>query len=132
LSAIPPADRVQRSRRYLLGMGAVALLTIGFLASAPLAWRPALWLALGLGLLVQAPLGTWLLVSLGSDRFLPVWVLGMLTRLAVIGFAALVLFPTFDWPAGPGLVTLALILMASLSLESLVLLFEFRRESTAR
>jgi hypothetical protein len=119
-------DGTRRSRRYLLGMGGVCMLFMGFLAFAPPAWRPALWLALGLAMSVQIPLGTWLLASLGSDRFLPVWVLGMLTRLALIGVAGLVLFPAFHWPAAPGLITLVLLLMASLALEGLVLLFEFR------
>jgi hypothetical protein len=102
------------------------MLFMGFLAFAPPVWRPALWLALGLAMSVQIPLGTWLLASLGSDRFLPVWVLGMLTRLALIGVAGLVLFPAFHWPVAPGLITLLLLLMASLALEGLVLLFEFR------
>jgi hypothetical protein len=118
--------KIQRSRRYLLGMGGVCILFLGFLAFAPQAWRPALWLALGLAMSVQIPLGIWLLASLGSDRFLPVWVLGMLTRLILIGLAGLVLFPAFHWPAAPGLITLVLLLMASLALEGLVLLFEFR------
>jgi hypothetical protein len=125
--SIPSArERFQRSRRYLLGMGGVALLCLGLVAFAPPAWRPGLWVALGLAMAVQIPLGTWLLISLGSDRFLAVWVLGMLCRLALIGVAGLVLFPAFGWPAAPGLLTLVLLLMASLALEGLVLLLEFR------
>jgi hypothetical protein len=117
---------IQRSRRYLLGMGGIFLLFMGVVAFAPPGWRPGLWLALGLAMSVQIPLGTWLLASLGTDRFLPVWVLGMLTRLALIGVAGLVLFPAFHWPAAPGLITLVLLLMASLALEGFVLLLEFR------
>ena len=86
---------MQRSRRYLLGMGAVFLLFLGLLAFAPPSWRPGLWAALGLAMAVQIPLGLWLLASLGSDRFLPVWVLGMLARLVVVGVAGLALFPSF-------------------------------------
>jgi hypothetical protein len=77
-------------------------------------------------MVVQIPLGLWLLSTLGSDRFLPVWVLGMLVRLAVVGVAGLALFPTLRWPAAPGLLSLVLLLMASLGLEGLVLLLEFR------
>jgi hypothetical protein len=118
--------RSQRSRRYLLGMGRVALLCLGLIAFAPAEWRPGLWLSLGLALAVQIPLGVWLLGSLGSERFLPIWVLGMLARLALTGVAALVLFPAFHFPAAPGLLTLVLLLMASLALEGGVLLLEFR------
>ena len=116
----------RRGRHYLLGMGAVALLFLGLLAFAPPAWRPGLWVALGLALAVQIPLGLWLLGSLGSDRFLPIWVLGMLTRMTLVGVAGLALFPIFAWPAAPGLLGLVLLLMASLALEGLVLLLEFR------
>jgi hypothetical protein len=107
-------------------MGGVSLLCLGLIAFAPPEWRPGLWLSLGLALAVQIPLGVWLLGSLGSERFLPVWVLGMLARLALTGVAALVLFPAFHWPAAPGLLTLVLLLMASLALEGGVLLLEFR------
>jgi hypothetical protein len=47
-------------------------------------------------------------------------------RLAVVGVAGLALFPTLRWPAAPGLLSLVLLLMASLGLEGLVLLLEFR------
>jgi hypothetical protein len=123
-------DQLQRARRYLLGMGGIALLCSGLVAFAPPAWRTGLWVALGLALAVQLPLGTWLLRSLGSDRFLGVWVLGMLARLVLVGVAGLVLYPAFHWPAAPGLVSLVLILMASLALEGLVLLLEFRQGDT--
>ncbi|MFL5403539.1 MAG: hypothetical protein ACJ8BF_12050 [Gemmatimonadales bacterium] len=132
MRSIPSSpDQLQRARRYLLGMGGIALLSSGLVAFAPPAWRTGLWVALGLALAVQLPLGTWLLRSLGSDRFLAVWVLGMLMRLVLVGVAGLVLYPAFHWPAAPGLVSLVLILMASLALEGLVLLLEFR-EGDAR
>jgi hypothetical protein len=127
VTAIPsPGDRAQRGRRYLLGMGALCLLFTGLVAFVPLAWRPGWWLSLGLAMAVQIPLGTWLLASLGSDRFLAVWVLGMLSRLVLIGVVGLVVLPAFHWPAAPVLITLLLLLMASLALEGLVLLVEFR------
>jgi hypothetical protein len=106
-------------------MGAVAVLFLGLLAFAPAAWRPSLWMALALALVVQIPVGLWLLASLGSDRFLPIWVLGILARLTLVGVAGLALFPALAWPAAPGLLGLVLLLMASLALEGLVLLLEF-------
>ena len=125
------SNAMRRGRRYLLGMGAVLLLFLGLLAWAPPSWQPGLWLALGLALVVQVPLGLWLLSTLGSDRFLAVWVLGMLVRLALVGVAGLAVFPALEWPAAPGLLSLVLLLMASLALEGLVLLLEFR-EASAR
>jgi hypothetical protein len=116
-----------RANRYLLGMGGVLILFLGVLAIAPADWRPSLWLALGLAMAIQVPLGMWLMASLGSDRFLAVWVLGILARLALVGVAGLALFPTFGWPAAPGLLSLVLLLMISLALEGVVLMLEFRK-----
>ena len=45
---------------------------------------------------------TWLVAALGSDRFLPAWVFGMLARLALVGIAGLALFPALNWPLTPG------------------------------
>jgi hypothetical protein len=108
-------------------MGAVLILFLGLTVVAPHDWRPSLLLALGLAMAVQVPLGVWLMACLGSDRFLAVWVLGMLARLALVGVAGLALYPAFRWPAAPGLLSLVLLLMTSLALEGVVLLLEFRR-----
>jgi hypothetical protein len=121
------SDKTRRGRRYLLGMGAVLMLFLGFMALAPQDWRPSLWLALGLAMAVQVPLGVWLVACLGSDRFLAVWALGMLARLALVGVAGLALFPAFGWPAAPGLLSLVLLLMISLALEGVVLMLEFQQ-----
>jgi hypothetical protein len=118
---------MRRAHRYLLGMGAVLILFLGVLAIAPADWRPSLGLALGLAMAIQVPLGTWLMASLGSDRFLAVWVLGILARLVLVGVAGLALFPAFGWPAAPGLLSLVLLLMVSLALEGVVLMLEFRK-----
>jgi hypothetical protein len=116
----------QRGTHYLMGMGCILLLFLGLLAVAPVEWRPSLALAAGLSMTIQIPLGLWLLSSLGSDRFLPVWVLGMLVRLTLVGVAGLALWPALGWPMTPGLIGLVLLLMASLAVEGLVLLLEFR------
>jgi hypothetical protein len=121
------SDKMRRANRYLLGMGGVLLLFLGVMATAPHDWRPSLWLALGLAMAVQVPLGVWLMTCLGSDRFLAVWILGMLARLGLVGVAGLALFPAFRWPAAPGLLSLVLLLMISLALEGVVLLLEFRK-----
>lgn len=117
---------LRRGHRYLVGMGAIFVVFLGFLEFAPPEWRVSLWLALGLAMVVQVPLGAWLVGTVGTDRFLPIWVLGILMRLTVVAVAGLVLFPSFHLPAAPGLISLVLLLMASLALEGLVLLLEFR------
>jgi hypothetical protein len=122
-----PSDKKRRGNRYLLGMGIVLVLFMGVMAIAPDDWRPSLWLALGLAMAVQVPLGVWLMTCLGSDRFLAVWILGILTRLGLVVVAGLALFPTFRWPAAPGLLSLVLLLMISLALEGVVLMLEFRK-----
>jgi hypothetical protein len=127
MSVSSSSAKTRRGSRYVLGMGAVLVLFLGVLTFAPPEWRPSLWLALGLVMVVQAPLGAWLMTCLGSERFLAVWVLGMVARLGLVGIAGLALLPALRWPAAPGLLSLVLLLMISLALEGVVLLLEFRQ-----
>ena len=106
--------------RYLAAMAVVGSVAMAASAALPGAWRAGLWLALGITLLVQGPLGWWLVSSLGTERFLVVWVLGMLLRLAVVGLTGLVLVPTLGWPAAPTLLALVGFLVVSLALEGIV------------
>jgi hypothetical protein len=89
--------------------------------------RPGAWLALGLTLAIQAPLGYWLLVRVRSGSALTVWALGMLARAGLVGLMGLVLLPVLGWPLTPGLVMLVSLLMALLLLESGVLWWEHLR-----
>ena len=83
--------------RYLGGllvaatMGLVAVLTV-----SPDIRREVGW-GIGLGLLVQAPLGWWTVQSVGTERFQLVWVLGMLIRVAMVAVAGLILVPQLRW-----------------------------------
>jgi heme A synthase len=52
---------------------------------------------MGLGFLVQAPLGWWTVRSVGTERFQLVWVLGMVTRVAMVVIAGLILVPELRW-----------------------------------
>ena len=118
---------MKASRHYLVGCGIIAL------AALPVAWlvepgrRPGVWLGLGLALAVQLPLGWWLLESVGTRRFIAVWVLGMLLRLLLVGLTGLVILPALGWPLGPALISLAGLLLSFLLLEGAMLLF---RDST--
>lgn len=116
-----PIDRGPGGR-YLFGLLGVVVAGAAGILGLPPAWGPSLWLALGVAVAMQAPLGAWLVTSVGTDRFLAAWALGMLARAALVGVMALVVFPALGWPAAPGLIGLVVFLMASVSVEALALL----------
>ena len=108
-------------RAYVLGIGAVS--GVGWLVGALLAppLRPGMFLAGALALLVQGPLGWWLVRALGTPRFLVVWGVGMAARVSLVGLAAFVLLPILNWSAGALLFPLAALLLAYLVVEGAVL-----------
>ncbi len=114
--------------RYLVGValvgaaGAGLTLAVGREVRAGVAW------GVTTGLLLQAPLGWWALRSIGSDRFMLVWVLGMLVRLAVVAIAGLVALPALGRSAGPILGSMVGILVALLLVEGATALREHSRE----
>jgi hypothetical protein len=79
-------------------------------------------LGVGLGLLVQAPLGWWLVRSLGTARFQLAWALGMVIRLAAVAIAGLVLVPTLRWEMLETLAALVATLLVLLVVEVLTIL----------
>lgn len=110
--------------RYLLGV----LATLG--GGAVLAWSVdpnhrtgALW-GVFAGMVLQAPLGWITLRAIGSDRFMLVWGVGMLVRLAAVGIAALILVPALGKQAAPMLVSMVGVLAALLVLEGVVAMRE--------
>lgn len=106
--------------RYLAGTAVIALAAMAAGAVVPGSWRPGWLLALGIALVVQAPLGWWLMRSIGTERFLAVWALGILLRLMTVGLTGLVIVPALSLPAAPALLALAGFLVASLVLEGIV------------
>lgn len=106
--------------RYLAGMAVVGSVAMPAGAVLPGPWRAGWWLALGVTLVVQSPLGWWLVTSVGSERFFVVWVLGMLLRLAVVGLTGLFLIPALGWPAAPTLLALVGFMVVSLAVEGIV------------
>ena len=75
------------------------------------------------GLVLQAPLGWWTLRAIGTDRFLAMWGLGMLVRLAVVAIAALVQIPALG-DAATRVATMVGILVALLLIEGVVAMRE--------
>ena len=108
------------ARRYLAVTA--ALVSLGGAAGLviPEVWRAGWWLALGLTLAIQGPLGWWLMASLGTERFLGVWALGIFTRLALVALVGLVLVPGLGLPPAPTLLSLVGFLMVSLAIEGIV------------
>lgn len=106
--------------RYLAAMVVVALVGMATGSVLPGAWQPGWWLALGTTLAIQGPLGWWLVISIGTGRFLGVWVLGILVRLALVALFGLVVIPALGWPAAPILLALVGFLVVSLAIEGIV------------
>lgn len=77
---------------------------------------------MGLGLLVQAPLGWYTIRSVGTERFQLVWVLGMMIRLAMVALAGLVLVPALHWQLVPALAGLVVTILVLLVVEVLTVM----------
>lgn len=106
--------------RYALALLLVAAVAAALIAL--LAGGREGWLALGLAAVVQAPLGWWLVESVGKPRFLGVWVTGMLARLALVGVMGLGIVPLLHLRAAAVLVPLVLLLTVFVLLEGVVLM----------
>jgi hypothetical protein len=114
--------------RYLLGvaacLGGGAVLAW---AVAPVHRAGALW-GVFAGVVLQAPLGWITLRAIGTDRFIVVWGVGMLVRLATVGIAALILIPALGPEAQPMLVSMVGVLGALLLIEGIVAMREHSGE----
>jgi hypothetical protein len=106
--------------RYAAGLAGVALAAASAAAALP-QHRTAIWVALGIAMLVQGPLGWWLVRSLGSEGLLWVWGLGMITRVALLAAAAWIVAPRLGLAPGPLLMALASVVLALLGIEVIVM-----------
>jgi hypothetical protein len=105
---------VTAGQRYLAGLAAAAILGAFTVALTGPADRVEIAAGIGLGLLVQAPLGWVTVRSVGTERFQAIWLAGMAVRLGVVALAGLVLIPLLHWqmvPALAGLVVTILVLL---------------------
>lgn len=103
--------------RYLVGLG----LTAAGAAAATLLVPAGVRLEVGwgslIGLVLQAPLGWWVVQSIGTERLMVTWGLGMLVRATVVAIAGLVIIPAVGWQAAPLLGAMVGVLVALLAVE---------------
>jgi hypothetical protein len=78
----------------------------------------AVRLALGVALVVQGPLGWWLVRTIGTERFLTAWALGIGARLTLVAACALVVAPKLGAALEPMLFALVAVLMAFVVIEA--------------
>jgi heme A synthase len=113
---------VSARSRYLIGLLVVAVTGLVAVFAVSPDIRREVALGIGLGLLVQAPLGWWMVRSLGTDRFQLAWALGMVIRLAAVAVAGLLLVPTLRWEMLATLAALVATLLVLLVVEVLTIL----------
>ena len=114
--------------RYLAGVALVAAGGAVLALLLPASDRSVAGWGVAVGLVLQAPLGWWALRTLGTDRFMAVWGLGMLVRLTVVAIAGLVVLPVLGPRAGTMLGAMVGVLVALLLVEGATALREHSRE----
>jgi hypothetical protein len=119
---------VTLGRRYLLGVAVIGAAGGSLLPAVPEDVRAEAAWGLGTGLVLQTPLGWWALRSIGTERFLLVWVLGMLVRLSVVAIAGWVLLPVLGGRAGAMLGGMVAALVGLLLVEGFTAFQEHSRE----
>ena len=110
--------------RYGLGLLCVVVAAILVGVILPGSAQDGWWPALVIALVVQAPLGWWVVRSVGRPSFLWAWGAGLLTRFGLVGVAAFLLVPRLGWPPAATLLSLVTLLLAILALETVVVVLE--------
>jgi heme A synthase len=108
--------------RYPTGLLVVAAIGLVAVFAVSPDIRSVVASAIGLGLLVQAPLGWWTVQSVGTGRFQLVWGLGMVIRLAMVAIAGLIMVPGLHWEMVPTLAALVATILALLVVEVVTVL----------
>ena len=110
---------MKAARIYWLGLTVLAALAAAIVTLYPPASQRGMWVGLAVGVVVQGPLGWWLIQSVGTPRFLGVWAIGIFARFAVLALMALAVLPRVG-PRGPGVIMLGGVLVGLLFFEGLV------------
>ena len=117
-------------RYTLLALIVVAVTVVVGVWMMPEQDRTAVWVGLIAAIMVQGPLGWWVIGSIGSTRFVATWGLSLLARLALIALLGLVVVPAAGLSATPLLITAVSVLAALLLVEGTVALLELSRTTT--
>jgi heme A synthase len=123
---------VTAATRYVTGLSSVTVLGGAMVTLAPSGIRTQVAWAAGVALVLQAPLGWWAVQSLGTERFLMIWGLGFMVRLAVVAIAGLAVVPLLGWSPGPTLGALVGVLVALLFVEGITAWREYTGEGDRR
>lgn len=115
-------------RRYLTGVAVVGALGVLLAVLVPAADRSVVWWGVGVALVLQTPLGWWAVHSIGTDRFMAIWGLGMLVRFALVAVAGMVVLPVLGRRAGAMLGSMVGVLVALLLVEGFTALRAHSRE----
>jgi hypothetical protein len=119
---------VRLGLRYLAGVAMVAVGGAVVAAAMPAADRAVVGWGIVIGLVLQTPLGWWAIRSIGTERFMAVWGLGMLVRLTVVAVVGFVVLPVLGRRAGSMLGSMVGVLVALLLVEGVTALREQSRE----
>jgi len=107
-------------RRYLVGVSAVAAAALLLSFVLPTDARTGVWLATALALLVQGPLGWWLVHAIGTERLQLVWAVGIAARFALVAAGGLLVAPKLGLALAPLLFALVGVLMCCVVVEAVV------------
>jgi len=107
-------------RRYLVGVTAVAAAALLLSFVVPADARTGLWLATALALIVQGPLGWWVVRAIGTERLQLIWAVGIAARFALVATGGVVVAPKLGLALGPLLFPLVGVLMCFLVVEAIV------------
>ncbi|MDQ2669803.1 MAG: hypothetical protein M3Y31_04155 [Gemmatimonadota bacterium] len=118
------ARRLAPGTRYGFGLLCVAVAAVLVGVILPESAQDGWWPALVIALVVQAPLGWWVVRSVGKPSFLWAWGAGLLARFGLVGLAAFLLVPRLGWPPAATLLSLVTLLLAMLALETVVVVLE--------
>ena len=107
-------------RRYLVGVSAVAAAALVLSFVLPPDARTGVWLATVLALMVQGPLGWWVVRAIGTERLQLIWAIGIAARFALVAGCGLLVAPRLGLALAPLLFPLVGVLMCFLVVEAVV------------